>query len=195
MRFDGSLLLSAAFSAALLAAPAAALAEAPKRTVVNRVLAVVGDDPITQIEVTGRLVPHFRKLAAYPEKERAAAESQLRREMLQQIIEERLIEERASELRILVGMSEIDSALRHIAEQQKRQIPEVLSAVREQGMSEEAYRAELGRQLLRAKLMRLDVWSTVPKDAAGNIDESRIAAAEKAHMDKLAREASVEVMP
>lgn len=182
-------------AAALLLAPRAASADPPKRTVVNRILAVVDDEPITLVELSKRLVPHLRSLAQVPEKERPAATLQLHKEVLDQMIEERLIELKADELRIRVERSEVDSALKLVAERQKLDVEGLLSAAKDLGYTETSYREEMSHAILRAKVLRFEVWEKLPKDASGAIDEAKRTAAEKVYLEKLAKGPKVEVLP
>lgn len=171
--------------------------EPPRRTVVNRVVAVVDDEPpITLVELSARAAPYLRKVAGanVPEKERPAVEAQVRREMLQKIVAERCVEQRAREIHVTVDPSEVDRALALIAQQAGVSVAEVLAEAKSQGMTEAAYREELRRQILTLKLVRIEAMPVLPAGTKEEEAAKMFEAAEKAYLEKLTRRAGVEVM-
>jgi peptidyl-prolyl cis-trans isomerase SurA len=145
-----------------LAAPLLALALAvamPQRAdagVVEKVVAVVGDDSILLSELRGRSAPLIRVLVqqvpAGPQ--RTAAESQVYKDMLTQMVTEMLEAQAAERLKVTVAPEEIDRALENVANQQKMTVDELLDAASaKSGLSEMEYRAEIRRQVLEGKLL------------------------------------------
>lgn len=136
---------------------ALSLAPAPASAaggVVERVVAVVADEPILLSELRERAVPLLMRIeASVPAgAQRAAAASEMYRELLRTLIDEQLIARAASAARVAVTPAEIDAALAEVGKSNHLTLPALLAAAAEQGLSEEAYRDELRRQLLSAKL-------------------------------------------
>ena len=147
-----SLLAVGAFAIALSCA-------APERAeagVVEKVVAVVGDDSILLSELRGRAAPLIRVLAQQVPggPQRTAAESQVYKDMLTQMVTEMLEAQAAERLKVTVAPEEIDRALENVANQQKMTVDELLEAASQKsGLSEMEYRAEIRRQVLEGKLL------------------------------------------
>lgn len=140
-----------------IASPSAAKVE-----VIDSVLAVVGDDVITETELERRARPFL----AQAEKQlpvtadaptRAAAARSIRDDMFERILDERAIQAEADELRIAVSAEEIERALDSVASAQGMSRDALLKLVADKGMTPESYRADLRCQLLEGKLLNLQV--------------------------------------
>jgi len=125
------------------------------RVVVNRVVAVIDRDVVTLVELKRRAKPFEKRLAQVPLDERAKAEAQLHKALVQTAIDERLIARQARALNVALDPSEVDAAIDDVAAAKKVTRAEVIAKVAEQGFTEEQYREEIVRQILVAKLMRL----------------------------------------
>lgn len=145
------------FAAGLLAlAFAVATPEPAQAGVVEKVVAVVGDDAVLLSELRGRAAPLIRVLVqqvpAGPQ--RTAAESQVYKDMLAQMVTELLEAQAAERLKVTVAPEEVDRALENVANQQKMTVDELLDAASaKSGLSEMEYRAEIRRQVLEGKLL------------------------------------------
>lgn len=128
-------------------------------SIVERIVAVVGERPILLSELRQRARPHLAQyLAQHPDpSQQVAAESQIYRELLNRIIDERLEERAADKARISVTSEEVDAAIRQVAANAKLTPAQLLSETRRQGLSEQDYRDELRRQVLEGKLIQLRV--------------------------------------
>lgn len=137
---------------ALLAAPR----RADAATVVEKIVAVVGDDSVLLSELRQRANPLLRVLAkqvpAGPQ--RTAAESQVLKDLLGRMVEEMLEQQASERLKVSATAEEIDRALQNVAQQQKMTVEELFKAAEEKtGLSEVDYRAEIRRQVLEGKLL------------------------------------------
>lgn len=146
------LALAAGSSGLLTARPAHAV-------VIERIVAIVGDQAILLSDLRERsrpfLVRIHQELPAGAQ--RNAAISQLYRDVLERMVDERVQERAANRARIAVTSQEIDDALTRIAAQNGLGVEELVAEAIRSGMSEQDYRREIRRQVLDAKLINLRV--------------------------------------
>ncbi len=128
--------------------------------VVERIVAVIGDDPILLSELRARAKPFLLQIQmrVRPGAEQAAAESQVFKDLLQKMIDERLEAQAAERAGITVLPDEIENALRNIAASQNRSVAVLVKEARARsGMTEQEYRDELRRQIIEGKMLQLRV--------------------------------------
>ena len=128
-------------------------------SIVERIVAVVGERPILLSELRQRGRPQLWRIAASTPNptQQAAQESEMFRELLNRLIDERLEENAADKSRITVSPEEVDSGIRQVASQTKLQPKDVINEAKKQGLSEQDYRDEIRRQVLEGKLIQLRV--------------------------------------
>lgn len=145
--------------AALLGLSALAWSGRSDAVIVERVVAVVGDRPILLSELRHRGRPFLYRIAATTQSpaQAAAQETEMFRELLQRMIDDRLEEQAADKSRLTVTPEEVDGAIRNVAAQAKIPVAELVAEVRRQGLSEQDYRDEIRRQILEGKLVQLRV--------------------------------------
>jgi peptidyl-prolyl cis-trans isomerase SurA len=147
--------------AVALALGIATVGVAPKADaiIVERVVAVVGDRPILLSELRGRAKPNLLRLIAQKVDPNfhAAAETEIYKEFLTRMIDERLEEVAADRAHLSVAPEDIDSAIERIAANAHVRPHDVVLEVRRQGLSEQDFRDELRRQILDGKLVELRV--------------------------------------
>jgi peptidyl-prolyl cis-trans isomerase SurA len=152
-RRAATLLAVAALGAfAFLARPSGA-------AIVERVVAVVGERPILLSELRHRAKPFLARIIAQTQgaAQQAAAESEMYRELLNRMVDDRLEETAADKARLQITVEEIDRAMQNVAAQAKVTTRELLAEAKKNGLSEQDYREELRRQLLEGKLVQLRV--------------------------------------
>jgi len=127
--------------------------------IVERIVAVVGDRPILLSDLRHRARPFINRIAAQAQSpaQQAAQESEMYRELLSRVIDDRLEEQAADKARLVITPDEVDGAIRNVAAQAKVTVPDLISEVRRQGISEQDYRDEIRRQLIEGKLVQLRV--------------------------------------
>jgi len=155
MRARSRIVLSGLALVAALFGPMTAVA-----VVVERIVAVVGDQPILLSELRSRARPFLIQIQqkVRPGAEQAAAESQVFRDMLQKMIDEELEAQAAEKAGISVTAEEIDNAFRNIAASQGVKPADLFREVaRSSGLSEQEYREEIKRQILEGKMLQLRV--------------------------------------
>src|SRR5690606_3157395 len=90
-----------------------------------------------------------------PGAQRNAAISQLYRAVLERLVDEELQRRAAQQSRLTVSAREVDEALERVAAQNAITVDKLLTEAKNSGLSERAYRDELRRQLLEAKLINV----------------------------------------
>ena len=128
-------------------------------SIVERIVAVVGERPILLSELRQRGRPHLWRIAASTPNptQQAAQESEMFRELLNRLIDERLEENAADKSHITVSPEEVDNGIRQVANQSKLQPKDVINEAKKQGLTEQDYRDEIRRQVLEGKLIQLRV--------------------------------------
>lgn len=151
--------LARTLGAALLLSVAGAASSPPREAhaaVVEKIVAVVGDDAILLSELRARAAPLVRVLAtkAPPGPQRTAAETQIYRDVLGHMIEETLESQAAERQKVTITPDEVDKAVENVAAQQRMTVDQLLTlAEQRSGLTELDYRAEIRRQVLEGKLL------------------------------------------
>jgi peptidyl-prolyl cis-trans isomerase SurA len=152
----GKGMLALAFAGVLGAVSVPGPADA---AIVERIVAVVGERPILLSELRQRARPHLYKIAMTTQNasQQAAAESEMLRELLTRLIEERLEEGAADKAHVSVTSEEVDNGIRQVASQAGIDPKQLVVEAKRQGLSEQDYRDEIRRQVLEGKLIQLRV--------------------------------------
>jgi peptidyl-prolyl cis-trans isomerase SurA len=126
-------------------------------TVVERVVAVIGDRAILLSDLKARAQPFLVQVTqtVQPGAQRSAAISQVYKGVLDKIVDEELEERAAIEAKITITSKEIDEAIVRVASQNQLTVPKLLAEAARTGVNEAQYRDELRRQLLQAKLVNV----------------------------------------
>jgi peptidyl-prolyl cis-trans isomerase SurA len=142
---------------ALLLVAAVCLAPAARATVVERIVATVGERAILLSDLKRRAEPFMLQIqqSVPAGAQRNAALSQVYKAVLQKIVDEELLEKAAAQAKVSITPTEIDEALKRVAGQNKLTVEQVLSEAERAGLPESKYREELRRQLLEAKLLNV----------------------------------------
>lgn len=139
-----------------------ALASAARARVVEKIAAVVGDSVILGSEIEEKAAPLLAEVARMPEaSKRAARAAALRREVLERLIDDELILQQATELKLTVTSEQVDASIEEIKRQNNIDDNQLQEALRGQGMSMAAYRSDLKKQLLRFRVINIAVGSRV----------------------------------
>jgi peptidyl-prolyl cis-trans isomerase SurA len=139
---------------------------APARaTIVERVVAVIGERPILWTELLRRAVAGRVQIRTQTHDPNVVAmqEQEMYKELLERMINDRLEEQQADKAHITVSAEEIDRGIGNIAAsaqaEQGRSVTtaDVLDEVRRRGMTEQDFRDEIRRQLIEGKLIEIRV--------------------------------------
>jgi peptidyl-prolyl cis-trans isomerase SurA len=136
-----------------------------KATIVERVVAVIGERPVLWTELLHRALAARLQIRAQTHDANliSVQEQEMYKELLDRMIDDRLEEQQADKAHFGVSQDEIDRAIANIAAQAQAQqghpvtVGEVLAEVQHQGMTEQDFREEIRRQLLEGKLIELRV--------------------------------------
>lgn len=140
--------------AALLAPLAASAA------VIDRVVAVVNDEIILETELEQFAAPQYRGPDPNtPEGKKAWDET--KRKALDTLIDGKLMQQQASELKLSVTPDEVDRAVQQVKEQNHLDDATFVEALKQQGFSLESYKKTLKKQILELKVLNTAVRSRV----------------------------------
>lgn len=130
-----------------------------RASIVERVVAVVGERPILLTELQHRAHPFRGRIygASSNQAQVAAQESDLYRHLLQRMIEDQLEEHAAGRAHLSVTPEEIDNAIKTVAKGNGLQPAALIAEALREGLTEQDYRDELRRQVLEGKLVQLRV--------------------------------------
>ena len=151
--------LKKVIASAALAALALSFGQSAYASIVERIVAVVGERPILLTDLRHRARPFLSRIYASAQSpaQIAASETQMFKELLNRMIDDRLEEQAADKARISVSLDEVDNAIRNIAAQGKIDSRALIGEAKKQGLTEQDYRDELRRQVLEGKLVQLRV--------------------------------------
>ena len=137
-------------------APALPLGSAPAAArQADYIVAVVNSEPITNNEVRARMARLEGQMRQQGTPLPEPAE--FARQVLDNLITERALEQQARDTGIKVGDLEVDQAEANVARQNSVTVPELRRRVQASGMSQARFRAELRSQLLLSRLRERDV--------------------------------------
>lgn len=145
--------------ATVLSSVAALAPRAAQATIIERVVAVVGDRAILLSELRDRARPfQMQVYSSVPEgASRNAALSQLYKQLVERLVDEELQGREAAKSNITVSGEEIQSALERVAKQNDVNVEQLLEEAQKNGLSATEYRGEIRRQLLDAKMLNLRI--------------------------------------
>jgi peptidyl-prolyl cis-trans isomerase SurA len=125
----------------------------------DRVVAVVNDEIITASELAGQMTQTHKQLAARGTP--APAESQLRQQVLERMVMDKILLQAAKTRGITVENEVLDRAIQRISEQNKMTPAELPKAVAEEGYTWPQFRANIRNQILMSRLRERDVDSSI----------------------------------
>jgi peptidyl-prolyl cis-trans isomerase SurA len=137
--------------------------EVRARQVVDRIVAVVNDDIISLYELNQTMRPFVEKIKSMGytiEKERQMT-FKVRSEMLNQLIDQKLTDQEVASNNLRASEAEIDRAIERFKELKLYTDEDFRAALASQGMTYDNYRAKLRDQILRNKLVNLQVKSKI----------------------------------
>lgn len=175
--------------AAGLSVVGAAVPRSAEAAIVERIVAVVGERPVLLSELRQRARPHLYRIAMSTQNasQQAAAESEMMRELLTRIIDERLEDQAADKAHLSVSAEEIDNGIRQVAQQNGLDPKQLVSEAKRQGLTEQDYRDEIRRQVLEGKLIQLRVRGRV------RVTEQDARNAYAAYLRELAQQSPVDL--
>jgi peptidyl-prolyl cis-trans isomerase SurA len=117
---------------------------------VDRVIAVVNDEVITETEYRGRIAQARERLLGA--RQAVPPEKELNEQVLEQIIIERAERQHAKLIGIKVNDDQIEAAIRNIAKNNKMTVSELNSQLQVERVTREEFRETVRGQIIRARL-------------------------------------------
>jgi peptidyl-prolyl cis-trans isomerase SurA len=152
--------------------------------VVEKIAALVGDDIILLSEVEDRAAPLLAEIASITNPtERETREAAIRREVLERLVQDQLLAQQATELKLTVSGDEIDRAVGQIKRDYGLTDAQLKDELRKQGLSMAAYRLNTKREILKYRVLNIAVGSKV------NVGDSEV----QAYYDRHMKSANVQV--
>lgn len=130
---------------------------------VDRIVAIVNDDAITLSELNETYLPfaqQIREANNPPEVEREMI-FKLRQEILNKLIDQKLTDQETERLRVSVGDKEVDQRIEQIKSEHFLTEEDIRKTLAAQGYTLEEYRERIKEQLLRVKLINIEVKSKI----------------------------------
>lgn len=154
-----TLLFSMALGLGLFGALSMSEPKTAEASIVERIVAVVGERPILLSELRLRARPFLYRIAQQTQNatQQAAAESEVFRDVLTRLIDERLEEQAADKAHLTVTPEEVDNGIRQVAQQARLDPKQLIAEAKRSGLTEQDYRDEIRRQVLEGKLIQLRV--------------------------------------
>jgi parvulin-like peptidyl-prolyl isomerase len=152
--------------------------------VVEKIAALVGDDLILQSEVEDRAAPLLADIASIANpSEREARVNAIRREVLERLIDDQLLAQQATELKLTVSNDEIDRAIGQIKHDYGLNDTQLGDELRKQGLSMAAYRINTKREILKYRVLNIAVGSKI------NVGDSEV----QSYYDRHLKSSNVQV--
>ena len=125
---------------------------------IDKVVAVVNNDVITLSELNEEVEPLYQKIEeTVPLAEIEGQKVLAREDVLDAMIDKRLIDQKAKAQNITVSQAEIDSAFEQVMKRAGLSQEQLLEQLADSGLTEEGYRSTLESQILQNKLVGTDV--------------------------------------
>jgi peptidyl-prolyl cis-trans isomerase SurA len=139
------------------------LAGSDSARVVEKIAAVVGEDIVLSSEVEEHAAAFMQEIAAIPNAtQRAARAASLRREILDRLVDERLIIQQATELKLSVSSEDVDRSIEQIKKENGGLTDAQLALeLSKAGQSMASYRQEIKKQIMRYRVLNIAVGSKV----------------------------------
>ena len=170
-------------------------AASARAELVDRVVAVVNNDVITQSELEARVGPDLARLRAEPDpKRRGEAREQLFKRGLDILIGEKLMESQIRDLAIEVTDAEVDLGIEDVKRQNNLEGSQFEALLMQEGYSLASYRTFMKKHLSKLKLINLKVRSKVKiSDEDLKAEYAKVARDEASDFEVHARHILVQV--
>ena len=130
--------------------------------IIDRIVAVVNEDIITLSQLKEITVPYLEKMKAkysMEYNEEQVKETEMR--ILDQLIDEKLVDQEAKRLQIVITEKEVDLGIRDVRENNKLSDEQFKQVLEGEGMTFERYREELKNQMQKMRLLDQEIKSKI----------------------------------
>ncbi len=130
--------------------------------ILDKIVAVVNEDVITLSELREISVPYLERMKAqYSINYDEAQVKETEKRILDQLIDEKLVKQKADSLEIVIEKKDIDMAIRETREKNKLSEDQFKQILADEGMSLEKYRGQLNDQMKKMRLLDQEIKSKV----------------------------------
>jgi peptidyl-prolyl cis-trans isomerase SurA len=129
--------------------------------VVERVVAVVNDEIILDSELEQYAAPNLKNPLDLDTPEGQKAFDEIKHKHLNELIDDRLIEQQAKEFKLTVSADKVERAVEEVKKQNNLNDAQFAEALRGQGLSLEGYRKSLKKQMLKLEVINMAVRSRI----------------------------------
>lgn len=131
--------------------------------IIDGIAAIVNDEIIYISDVNYALKPYILKLqhAPIPTKEKIKQLQKIKEQILNNLINEKLIEEKAKQLHYTVSEKDVDALIQNILKEQHITLQQLKEALKQSHVSYKYYREKLKGELLRARVVNAYVKSQI----------------------------------
>jgi len=156
------------------------IADVQSAKLIDRIVAVVNDDIILLSELDESFKPYADRIMAsgYSPDEESRTIFNIREEILNQLIDQKLTDQQIKQSKIIVGDDEINSAIERLKEANLFTDEELREMLKAEGLTMEEYQEQIKDQILRAKLVNFEIKSKIV------ITKEDIESYYKSHSDK-----------
>jgi peptidyl-prolyl cis-trans isomerase SurA len=162
---------------------------AAERIVVDRMIAEVNNDVITLYDLNQEMQPYQENLKGmgYPAEKERELLFKIRSDLLNQLIDRKLADQEIERNKIQVSETEIDKTIERIKETRHYTDEDLRAGLARQGVTYQDYRKEVREQILRQKLVNIEVKSKIvitDEDIQAYYDQhkEKYSAAKKYHL-------------
>jgi len=136
---------------------------AEETVLVDRIVAVVNDEIITLYDLNQKFEPYANNIKAlrYSAEQERQMLFKVRSDLLSSLVDSKLADQEIKKNNIAVTEAEIDNTIERIKTARSFTDEDIRAGLAEQGLTMEDYRKELKEQLLRARLVTLEVKSKI----------------------------------
>jgi peptidyl-prolyl cis-trans isomerase SurA len=154
---------------------------------VDRIVAVVNDEAICLQDFMEYYKPYREKLETmgYPPEKMKPLEEKLRKEKLDQMIDERLAQQQIKKMNLKVSETEINGAIEQVRKMNGYSEEDFEKALETEHLTMDDYKGRVKEQILRARLINQEVKSRIV------VTESDIKEYYKGHLDEFKENDSV----
>jgi parvulin-like peptidyl-prolyl isomerase len=132
--------------------------------VVDRVVAVVNQEPITLSEVEKRIPPLKEEVKTEDRLEKQERMQAVYRQVLEKLIEEKLIDQEVKKSGVKISSKDIEATVEQIKRRNSATQEDLEKALATEGLTLEAYKKQIEKSLQRQKLIN---WSVKVDEKAG----------------------------
>jgi peptidyl-prolyl cis-trans isomerase SurA len=127
----------------------------------NKIIAVVNDDVITQLELEKKIKEMTGFSVEDLKRNEGPRFAETEHRILELLIDEKITEEKVKELRITVSKSQVDATIKRMKEQNRWSDEEFMAQLQREGFTLEKYHEKIRKELERMQLIEYEVRSRI----------------------------------